>query len=190
MEEIITAVGLKKEHLNRYPYQFSGGQKQRIGIGRAIATKPKFIILDEPTSALDVSIRGQILKLLQELRVRFNLSYLLITHDLSVVLNVCDYVAVMYLGKIVEMGPTKSIFEKPLHPYTQALLSSIPIPDPKIKSERIKLKGEIPSPTKIHNICALHGRCPLKISKCDHQYPPLLKKRTGHHVACWNTNNA
>ena len=189
MEEIITAVGLKKEHLNRYPFQFSGGQKQRIGIGRAIATKPKFIILDEPTSALDVSIRGQILKLLQELRERFNLSYLLITHDLSVVLNVCDYVAVMYLGKIVEMGPTKSIFENPMHPYTQALLSSIPIPDPKINNERIKLKGEIPSPTKIHNICALHGRCPLKISKCDHEYPPLLKKRTGHHVACWNTND-
>ena len=130
MEEIMNDVGLKTDHLERFPHQFSCGQKQRIGIGRAIATKPNFIILDEPTSALDVSIRGQILKLLQDLRQRFNLSYLLITHDLSVVLNVCDYVAVMYLGKIVEIGTTKSIFNSPQHPYTQALLSSVPIPDP------------------------------------------------------------
>lgn len=189
MEEIMNEVGLKTDHLERFPHQFSGGQQQRIGIGRAIATKPNFIILDEPTSALDVSIRGQILKLLQDLRHRFNLSYLLITHDLSVVLNVCDYVAVMYLGKIVEIGSTKSIFNSPLHPYTKALLSSVPIPDPSSKSKRIKLKGEIPSPTKIHNICALHGRCPLKIPHCDSEYPSLLEKNTGHFAACWNTNN-
>ena len=189
MEEIMDEVGLKANHLERFPHQFSGGQKQRIGIGRAIATKPDFIILDEPTSALDVSIRGQILKLLQDLRQRFNLSYLLITHDLSVVLNVCDYVAVMYLGKIVEIGSTSSIFNTPQHPYTQALLSSVPIPDPSLKGKRIKLKGEIPSPTIMHKICALHGRCPLKIAPCDSEYPKLIEKKAGHLAACWNTNN-
>ena len=189
MEEIMNEVGLKTHHLERFPHQFSGGQQQRIGIARAIATKPNFIVLDEPTSALDVSIRGQILKLLQDLRSQFNLSYLLITHDLNVVLNVCDYVAVMYLGKIVEFGTTESIFNSPLHPYTQALLSSIPIPDPLSKNKRIKLKGEIPSPTKIHNICALHGRCPVKNSNCDSEYPLILEKKTGHFAACWNTNS-
>mgnify|MGYP001169146843 CR=1 FL=1 len=184
IQEVMEAVGLKKEHLNRYPHEFSGGQKQRIGIGRAIATKPKFIILDEPTSSLDVSIRGQILKLLKELQNKFNLTYLLITHDLSVVYNACDEIAVMYLGKIVEYGPTKSIFNTPFHPYTRALLSSVPIPDPNIKTKRIKLNGEIPSPLERPSGCVFRSRCPNPTHDCKtgNIKMKLIEKKPHHWV--------
>ncbi len=181
--EVIESVGLKKEYLYRYPHEFSGGQKQRIGIGRAIVTKPKFLILDEPTSSLDVSIRGQILNLLKKLQNEYNLTYLLITHDLSVVKNTCDKVAVMYLGKIIEYGNIDFIFNNPLHPYTKALLSSVPTPENLIKN-RIKLKGEIPSPLERPSGCVFRTRCPNPGVNCKggNVTMGLIKVKSNHWV--------
>ena len=185
LREVMHLVGLRSSHFDRYPHEFSGGQKQRIAIARAIATNPDFIVLDEPTSALDVSVRGQILILLMHLQGELGLSYLFITHDLSVVRHVCQRVAVMYLGRCVEIGPTANIFNSPQHPYTKALLSAVPIPDPSKKKERIKLYGEIPSPINFPPGCALYGRCPVRMQKCSEKSPELRQLDGKHEVACY-----
>lgn len=185
LEEIMRLVGLSPAYLERYPHQFSGGQKQRIAIARAIATTPEFIVLDEPTSALDVSVRGQILKLLKHLQEEMELSYLFITHDLSVVRHVCQRVAVMYLGRLVEVGPTEDIFSSPQHIYTKALLSAVPIPDPAVRMERISLRGEVPSPINLPPGCALYPRCPMRSPRCKEAKPVLLPVNGEHKVACY-----
>ena len=184
LSEIMRLVGLSPDHLDRYPHQFSGGQKQRVAIARAIATNPEFIVLDEPTSALDVSVRGQILRLLEHLQDELGLAYLFITHDLSVVRHICQRAAVMYLGRFVEVGPTDVIFNSPLHPYTRALLSAIPVPDPATRTERIRLEGEIPSPINLPPGCALYPRCPMRISSCQEEKPALVPVNGEHRVAC------
>ena len=185
---LLEKVGLLPEYGHRYPHEFSGGQRQRVGIARALALRPKLIIADEPVSALDVSIQAQIINLLENLQQEFNLSLLIISHDLSVIEHVCDKVAVMYLGKIVEMAPFKAIFTSPLHPYTQALLSAIPIPDPHSKKERILLKGEVPSPINPPSGCHFHTRCDLKkdvcTDVCTKDDPPLRDVLNNHFVAC------
>lgn len=185
LKEVMQLVGLKASYLERYPHQFSGGQKQRIAIARAVATNPEFIVLDEPTSALDVSVRGQILKLLMRLQDQLGVSYLLITHDLSVVRHACQRVAVMYLGHIVEQGPTDTIFENPQHPYTKALLSAVPLPDPTKEVERIRLEGEIPSPIDLPSGCPLYSRCPVRMPKCRERMPQLLPYEKNQDVACF-----
>lgn len=164
--ELLEKVGLKEEHLNRFPHEFSGGQRQRIGIARALALNPKFIVLDEPTSALDVSVQAQVLNLLKDLQKELSLTYLFISHDLSVIKHFCDRMAVMYVGKIVEMGSVKEVFETPLHPYTEALLSAIPVPDPEYKSKRIILKGEVPSAVTPPQNCRFHPRCNYAFDLC------------------------
>ena len=186
MRQLMSLVGLKSSHLERYPHQFSGGQKQRITVARAIATDPDFIVLDEPTSALDVSVRGQILKLLMRLQDELDLSYLFITHDLSVVRNICQRVAVMYMGSLVETGTTETVFDHPQHPYTQALMSAVPIADPRVNWERIKLKGEIPSSTDLGPGCRLCGRCPRAVPRCEVERPKLLTVGSEHQVACFD----
>ena len=182
--EILELVGLSKEHYNRYPHQFSGGQKQRIAIARAISIQPEFIVADEPVSALDVSIQSQILNLLMELKKKFNLTYLFISHDLGVVRYMSDRVAIMYLGKIVELGPTEDLYSNPLHPYTQALISAIPATDPDIKRNRIILKGEIPSPINPPTGCIFHTRCPYVFKECKIKGPKFIEISDGHYVAC------
>jgi len=187
-EETVTSllerVGLLPEYGHRYPHEFSGGQRQRVGIARALALQPKLIIADEPVSALDVSIQAQIINLLESLQKEFNLSLVIISHDLAVIEHVCDKVAVMYLGKIVEMGSYKSIFTSALHPYTQALLSAIPIPDPHSKKKRILLKGEVPSPTHPPSGCRFHTRCDVRQEVCTQEDPPLQVMKDDHFVAC------
>ena len=185
LREVMRLVGLKPSHLERYPHQFSGGQKQRITVARAIVTNPEFIVLDEPTSALDVSVRGQILRLLMRLQDELGLSYLFITHDLSVIRHICQRVAVMYLGSLIETGPTDKIFGSPHHPYTKSLLSAVPVPDPTERRERIKLIGEIPSPINLGPGCALYGRCPVRMSRCREERPNLLSIDGEHKVACF-----
>ncbi len=187
VEDLLNKVGLPKEIGKRYPYDLSGGQAQRVAIARALALQPKLIVLDEPTSALDVSVQAQILNLLAELRKEFKLSYLLITHDLSVVRYISDFIAVIYLGKIVEYGPTEEIFTNPLHPYTKALLSSVPEPDPRIKklSKRIILPGEPPSAVNPPKGCRLHPRCPYVKEECRINEPPLVEINENHYVRCW-----
>ncbi len=179
--EAMTSVGLRPEHLNRYPHEFSGGQRQRIAIARALILKPEFVVLDEPTSALDVSVQAQILNLLKELKKSFNMTYLFISHDLSVIRYMSDRIAVMYLGKIVEMATSDELFENPLHPYTKLLMKSIPNPDPD-KKNLIGL--EVPDMIVANKGCRYHPRCPLKMRKCEEEEPELVKVNDNHLVAC------
>ena len=177
-------VGLKKEHLYRYPHEFSGGQRQRIGIARSLVLNPKFIVLDEPTSALDVSVQAKILNLLLKLQKELDLTYMFISHNLSVIEYMSDRIAVMYVGKIVETGTKDELFENPLHPYTRALFSAIPIPDPDLKHEKIILKGDVPSPLNPPSGCRFHPRCQYAEELCEREEPPLIEVNSGHKVAC------
>ncbi len=188
--DTLKKVGMDKYHAHRYPHEFSGGQRQRIGIARAIALHPRFIICDEPVSALDVSIQSQVLNLLQDLQGEFGLTYLFIAHNLSVVEHISDRVAVMYLGKIVELAPRKELFLNPLHPYTQALMSAIPIPKPNLKRERIILQGEVPSPQNPPSGCRFHPRCPVAIDECSKIEPEFTHAKADHWVACHLVNKA
>ncbi|MFH1583923.1 MAG: dipeptide ABC transporter ATP-binding protein [Actinomycetota bacterium] len=182
--DLLKKVGLEVDHIKRYPHEFSGGQRQRIGIARALAVNAKFIVCDEPVSALDVSIQSQILNLLDRLQEEFDLTYLFVAHDLSVVEHVSDRVAVMYLGKIVEITFRDELYENPIHPYTQALLSAVPVPDPRVKTKRIILKGDVPSPVNVPPGCNFHPRCMYRKDICTKDIPELRDISEGHIVAC------
>jgi len=185
MMQTLEKVGLESYHSRRYPHEFSGGQRQRIGIARALALRPRFIICDEPVSALDVSIQSQVLNILRDLQEEFGLTYLFIAHNLSVVEHVSNRVAVMYLGKMVEMTSREELFRNPLHPYTQALMSAIPVPNPRLKRQRTILKGDVPSPLNPPRGCRFHPRCPVAIEKCGQEEPPFIEVSPDHWVACW-----
>jgi oligopeptide/dipeptide ABC transporter ATP-binding protein len=185
MMATLKKVGLEDYHSRRYPHEFSGGQRQRIGIARAIALRPKFIICDEPVSALDVSIQSQVLNILKDLQDEFGLTYLFIAHNLSVVEHISDRVAVMYLGKMAEFADRDTLYRDPLHPYTHALMSAIPIPDPSIKRDRVILKGDVPSPLNPPKGCRFHPRCPVAIDQCSVEEPPFKEAKPDHMVACW-----
>jgi len=183
--DMLKKVGLRDFHASRYPHEFSGGQLQRIGIARALVLQPKFIVCDEPVSALDVSVQSQILNILKELQEEYDLTYLFIAHNLAVIEHISDWVAVMYLGRIVELASEEELYCNPLHPYTNALLSAIPIPNPKLKRERVILKGDVPSSKDLPSGCRFHKRCPIAIAKCKEEEPILIENTPGHEVACW-----
>jgi oligopeptide/dipeptide ABC transporter ATP-binding protein len=184
VRSMLAEVGLDEDHMYRYPHEFSGGQRQRIGIARALITGPEFVVFDEPTSALDVSVQAQILNLIKDLQRRHGYSYLFISHNLSVIKHVSHRVAVMYLGKIVEAAPRAALFERPLHPYTRALVTSVPRPDPRKRHSLVVLSGDVPSPVNVPRGCRFHPRCPEVMERCRHVAPPSVEVEPGHSVVC------